>query len=127
MRDCDARDFPSRARLDGELAHLGQRHRLVGFVLEANDDAARVVAPSRASERDDRTGSRVGNFALERGDIDRVAPDCDFADVGGRLCTAAHGRDECYLVAFARLEVTVDIFLVDGEAYGIVMASKLGK
>src|SRR5277367_1854814 len=127
MRDCDARDFPSPARLDGELAHLGQRHRLVGFVLEANDDAARVVAASGAGERDDRTGSRVGDFALERGDVDRVAADRDFADVGGRLCTAAHGRDECNLVTLARLEVRFDVFLVDGEADRIVMSGKLGK
>src|SRR5208283_5699661 len=127
MRDRDARVFPSRTRRDRQLAHLGQRHRLVGFVLEANYDAARVVAASGAGERDDCTGSGVGNFALERGDVDRVAPDRDFADIGGRLRTAAHRRNERDLVTFARFEVGFDIFLVDGEADGIVMSGKLGK
>src|ERR1700722_9555243 len=44
MRDCYPRDFPSRAGLDCELAHLRQRHRFVSFVLEANPGGARGVA-----------------------------------------------------------------------------------
>src|ERR1700689_680580 len=114
MCDRDARDFPSRARFDCELAHLGQRHRLVGFVLEAKHGAAGVVAASRAGERHDRAGGRVGDLALERGHVDGTAADCDFADAGGYRSAAADRWDECYLVALARFEVAFDIFLVDG-------------
>src|SRR5208283_1475195 len=127
MRDRDARDFPSRARRDRELAHLGQRHRLVGFVLEANYDAARVIAASRAGERHDCAGGRVGNFALERGNVDRIAADGYLADVCGRICPAADRRNERNLVAGARLEAAFDIFLVDGETDRVVMPAELGK
>ena len=89
--------------------------------------AARVVAASRAGERHDCAGAGVGNFALERGDIDTVASDCDCADVCGRVGAAADRRDECDLVAFARLEAGFDIFLVDGEADRIVMPAEFGK
>ena len=76
-----------------------------------------TIAPAAGSETS--RSSAATSIALRA--------DRDFADVGGRLRTAAHGRDECNLVAFARLEVTVDIFLVDGEAYRIVMSGQLGK
>ena len=57
----------------------------------------------------------------------RVAADCNFADVRGRLSAAADWRNERDLVALARLEVAFDIFLVDGEADRIVMPAELGK
>src|ERR1019366_6816889 len=56
-----------------------------------------------------------------------MAGDGDFADVRGRVRAAADGWNKGNLVPHPRLEAFVDIFLVDGEAYGVVMAAERGK
>src|SRR5262249_49324974 len=53
MRHRDAGDFPSTAGLLGELANLRKRHRLVGFVFEAQDLAADVVLAGGSDESAD--------------------------------------------------------------------------
>ena len=57
----------------------------------------------------------------------RLRPIVILPTYGGRVRAAADRRDECDLVAFARLEAGFDIFLVDGEADRIVMPAEFGK
>src|SRR5208282_400620 len=61
-----------------------------------------------------------------------MAADGDFADVrwrvrGGAVGTAADGRNEGNLVAGARLEAAFDVFLVNGEAYRVMVPAECGK
>jgi len=67
-----------------------------------------------------------GDLALECGDVDWLAADCDPADSRGGNA-AAHRRNECDLVALMRFEITFDVFLVDGEADRIMMPAERGE
>src|SRR6202011_1327896 len=105
MAYSDTDDLPSLARFARQPAHLVQRHRLVGFVLEPDYVAARVVGARGPGEGDDRAGAPVGHGAFERHDVDRCAADRDRTHpfrIARRLGAAAYWRDECNLVARAR-------------------------
>ena len=119
MRD----NAESLARFVGEFTHLTQCHRLVGLVLEAQDDASRVVAASGADEGDRPASAGIGDGCLQGGYIDGAKADRNGADPR-RVSAATNRRNEGDLVAVMGAKIRRDIFLIHGVADTVGMAAE---
>src|SRR5580704_1101195 len=58
MRNRDAYYIPTLTRFLSQLAHLGERHRLISLVLQPQHVPPGVIATSRADECHNRPGGR---------------------------------------------------------------------
>src|SRR5271157_5322271 len=71
----DARYPEAACRLFRDLAHLAERHLLVGLVLQMNHTPARILATGRADEGDHPARGGIGDGRLECVDVERLASD----------------------------------------------------
>src|SRR5579875_708204 len=124
MGNCDTHDRETFACGARNLAHLAERHRLVGFVLEPRHAASGIIDPRSAGEGRRRSGARIGDRALQLLEIDFPGDNLHRSEPG-RLAAAADRRDECNLVAAARPVVAIDVLVIHRESDAVMMTGEL--
>src|SRR5258708_7090326 len=73
--DRDAFERPALSRRRADLAHLGERHLRIGFVLEAGHAAAVVVVARGPDEGHDGAGRGAGDSRGNRRRVNRMIND----------------------------------------------------